>query len=152
MPPTDPFLELLQRDPRYKREAYDFVRQSLAFAQQVLGLGGMAASQVADLGPDDEPPVEPHLTGQQLCDAIRRFALDQFGLLAKFVLNSWGLHTTGDFGEIVYNLISIGEMKKSEADRREDFDDVYDFEQAFRKDFRLSRREYPRGGRAEREK
>jgi uncharacterized repeat protein (TIGR04138 family) len=57
--------------------------------------------------------------------------------MAKTVLNSWGVNSTGDFGEIVYNLIAIKEMRKSEADRREDFDDVYDFEEAFVRQFEI---------------
>ena len=55
--------------------------------------------------------------------------------MAKVVLNSWGLRTTGDFGEIVYNLIGIGMMKKSKTDRREDFDDVFDFDEELRDPF-----------------
>ena len=58
--------------------------------------------------------------------------------MAQVVLKNWGITRTGDFGEIVYNLINIRMMKKSPADRREDFDDVYDFNQAFREDFRIS--------------
>ena len=58
--------------------------------------------------------------------------------MAKTVLNSWGLHTTGDFGEIVFNLIRIGKMRKTRQDRREDFDDVYDFETGLRQEFRHS--------------
>jgi uncharacterized repeat protein (TIGR04138 family) len=60
-----------------------------------------------------------------------------YGLMAKVVLNSWGVTTTGDFGEIVYRLIEIGEMTKSAHDQREDFDDVYDFTHAFQHDFRI---------------
>jgi uncharacterized repeat protein (TIGR04138 family) len=57
--------------------------------------------------------------------------------MAKVVLNSWGLRKTSDFGEIVYNLIEIGMMKKSKTDRREDFDNVYDFDQAFNEQFEI---------------
>ena len=49
------------------------------------------------------------------------------GYLAKHVLNHWGVRSTGDFGEIVFNLIEIGQMRKTPDDRREDFDDVFDF-------------------------
>ena len=49
-------------------------------------------------------------------------------MLAKNVLNEWGVHTTGDFGEIVFNLIDIGQMKKTDHDRREDFENVFDFD------------------------
>ena len=58
--------------------------------------------------------------------------------MAKCVLNSWGLTRTGDFGEIVYNLIKIGQMRKTKQDRREDFDDVYDFDQALVQEFKIS--------------
>jgi uncharacterized repeat protein (TIGR04138 family) len=58
--------------------------------------------------------------------------------MAKLVLNSWGVANTGDFGEIVFNLIRIGRMRKTRQDRREDFDDVYDFDTAFRQDFRIT--------------
>jgi uncharacterized repeat protein (TIGR04138 family) len=77
------------------------------------------------------------VTGQELCEAIRRFALQQYGLMAKTVLESWGIRKTGDFGEIVFNLIRIGRMRKTPHDRREDFDDVYDFETAFRDEFKI---------------
>ena len=58
--------------------------------------------------------------------------------MAKTVLNSWGVRSTGDFGEIVFNLIRIGHMRKTPQDRREDFDDVYDFDTAFEEEFRIS--------------
>ena len=60
--------------------------------------------------------------------------------MAKLVLASWGIRSTSDFGEIVYNLIRIGKMSKSDDDRREDFDDVYDFEQAFVREYSRSPR------------
>lgn len=87
----------------------------------------------ADLpGPgSQEVREECHVTGQQLCDGIRQYALAQFGLMSKVVLNSWGIHSTSDFGEIVYNLIKVGVLKKSPRDRRSHFDGVYDFDEAF---------------------
>jgi uncharacterized repeat protein (TIGR04138 family) len=132
-----PIFELLDQDKRYKLEAYQFVRDALSFAQDVLGLG---KSQ-----PQDDPPpleseslVEPHLTGQQLCEAVRQYSIEQFGYMAQTVLNNWGIRATGDVGEIVYNLIGIGLMKKSDTDRQEDFENVFDFEQAFCNDFEIT--------------
>lgn len=114
-----PIVELLQQDQRYHIEAYQFVREALAYAQEIMKMPGEGAEG------------EHHITGQQLCEAIRQYALDQYGYMAQTVLNSWGVYSTGDFGEIVYNLIRIKHMKKSTSDRREDFDDVYEFERAF---------------------
>lgn len=123
-----PIIELLQHDQRFHLEAYQFVREALAYAQEILK---MPHQQVESEG-------ERHLTGQQLCEAIRQYALDQYGYMTKTVLNNWGVHSTSDFGEIVYNLIRIKQMKKSDSDRREDFNDVYNFDSAFDPVFELS--------------
>ena len=104
--------------------------EALRYAQQKLGLG---ASSDDDLDPEEEE--ERHVTGQQLCEAIRRYAVQQYGLLSKRVLNHWGIHSTSDFGEIVFNLIEIGQMRKTDTDRREDFDDVFDFDEGLRDAF-----------------
>lgn len=81
---------------------------------------------------------ETHLSGRELCEAVRQYALQQYGFLARQVLANWGIHSTSDLGEIVYNLIRIDVFKKSPSDRREDFNDVYDFEDAFQYDVRTS--------------
>jgi len=128
-----PISQVLKEDKRYKLEAYEFVRDSLSYAQEVMGLG------VSDDRQEGESQaVERHLTGQQLCEASRRYALEQYGLMAKTVLKSWGIHGTTDLGEIVYNLIRIDMMKKSEHDRREDFDEVFDFDQGFDQKFEFT--------------
>ena len=127
--PTHPLSELLRRDKRYRLDAYVFVFDALRFAQDHLGFG--QASSEDELTTEEER----HVTGQQLCEAIRQYAVRQYGALAKNVLNHWGVQSTGDFGEIVFNLISIGQMRKTDSDRREDFDEVFDFEGAFRDTF-----------------
>jgi uncharacterized repeat protein (TIGR04138 family) len=121
-----PIIELLQQDLRYHIEAYQFVREALAYAQETLKMPGQGAEG------------EHHITGQQLCEAIRQYALEQYGYMALTVLNNWGVHRTGDFGEIVYNLIRIKHMKKSDSDRREDFENVYEFATAFEPIFELT--------------
>jgi uncharacterized repeat protein (TIGR04138 family) len=152
-------LQLLRQDPRYKLEAYQFVREGLSFGQSMMGLGDEPPSEDesdemdeademdegdeaqmpgADMPDDWEPPAERHLTGQELCQAIRHYAVDQYGLMAKVVLNSWGINSTSDLGELVYNLIRVGMMKKSKTDRREDFDNVFDFDEAFTREFQIT--------------
>lgn len=135
--------KLLKEDRRYKPEGYQFVQEALNYAQNILEMGEVLPTVINETADDeqisDAPQSERHLTGQQLCEAIRQFAIDQYGLMAQVVLKSWGITTTSDFGEIVYNLINIGCMKKSKSDRREDFDDVYDFDDAFRRDFQITR-------------
>jgi len=160
--PAQELSDLLQRDRRYKIEAYAFVFDALGYAHKVLGMGMVQESEdkpepgggkrsgaePSEPGPSetesgetesaDEPAAgERHLTGQQLCEAIRIFALEQYGYMAKCVLNSWGVHKTGDFGEIVFNLIRIGQMRKTKDDRREDFNDVFDFESGLTQSFQI---------------
>ncbi len=73
-----------------------------------------------------------HVTGQVLCEGLRKMALERYGPLALLVLNSWGLKTTRDFGEIVYLLIRHQWMSAQPTDTIDDFDEVYDFHTAFK--------------------
>ena len=72
------------------------------------------------------------MTGRELCEAVRRLALRQFGLLAATVLGHWGVRSTSDIGDIVYNLIAAGDLEKTPSDSRSDFDNVFDFETALK--------------------
>jgi uncharacterized repeat protein (TIGR04138 family) len=165
--PLQAMRDLLSEDRRYKLEAYQFIREALQYAHEHLEeyqLGdecfGDNDSCGEDLGDDsyraaemslsdfDDELLEDdaetsrrnsrHITGQQLCEACRQYAVNQYGYLARMVLGTWGINSTSDFGELVYNLIQIEQMRKSESDRREDFDGVFDFENAFDPDFQLS--------------
>ena len=141
--PSHPIAKLLEKDPRYKLEAYVFVFEALNYAHKSLGMGTESTSEPLKQPPrkrkaaDEDARPERHLSGQQLCEAIRVYALEQFGYMAKCVLNSWGVTKTGDFGEIVFNLIAVEQMRKTKEDRREDFDDVFDFDAALCKDFKI---------------
>ena len=109
--------EIRTRDPRYAREVYIFVFESLAYTQRALGRSH-------------------HVTGQELLDGIRALAQEQFGYLARTVFNEWGVHTTGDFGRLVFNLVQANLMGKQDSDTPEDFENHYDFAEAFERDWR----------------
>ena len=135
--PDHPIALLLEKDRRYSFEAYVFLFEALHFAQNVLQMG--AESPTEPIAENEEPRGEErHVTGQDLCEAIRRYALDQYGYMAKTVLNNWGLHKTHDFGEIVFNLIRIGQMRKTPSDTQVDFDNIYDFDVAFKQQFKIT--------------
>lgn len=138
--PAQELSDLLRQDRRYKIEAYAFVFDALGYAHKVLGMGAVRSSEEGEgEGGEEGSASERHLTGQQLCEAIRQYALEQYGYMAKCVLNSWGVYKTGDFGEIVFNLIRIGQMRKTKEDRREDFDDVFDFDTGLTQSFQIKR-------------
>ncbi len=105
-------------EPGFRAEAYLFVHEALAYAQQMF----------------KRPH---HVTGQELCIGARQLALERYGRLAKAVLNSWGIFTTDDLGRIVYRLIEAGAMSKTETDRIEDFHSVYDFDEVFVRSYAL---------------
>ena len=121
--PQEMLHNLCRRDPRYPFEAYDFVYQALGYVQQQLKQQGINTE-----GPN-------HVTGQQLAEGCRDFALQEYGLLARTVLKSWNIQATDDIGELVYNLIGIQLMTKNETDRKEDFHHVYDMENEFQRRF-----------------
>jgi uncharacterized repeat protein (TIGR04138 family) len=102
----------MRRDPRYQRAAYDFVREALR--GKLLSLGE-----------------ERHLTARELLESIREIARDSFGPLARTVFEHWGVHSTDDFGQIVFNLIDEDDMGKTDDDHISDFSAVYDFDEAF---------------------
>ncbi len=145
--PSHPVEKLLREDRRYRLEAYAFVFEALNFAHEVLGLGSEKPSEGEQAEKKTrqkakeqakEREAERHLSGQQLCEAIRLYALEQYGYMAKTVLNTWGVTNTGDFGEIVFNLIRIKQMKKTKDDRREDFDNVFEFESGLTRSFQIT--------------
>jgi uncharacterized repeat protein (TIGR04138 family) len=100
------------KDPRYKVDAYLFVLNGLNHT--VSGL---------------EKP--RHVTGQELSEGLRIYAVDQYGPLALTVLESWGVAKTSDFGNIVFNLIGVKLLSKTDNDSIDDFSDVFDFNKAF---------------------
>ena len=117
--PKVPLDQAVAQDGRYPLEAFAFLRDGLERA--VKSVHGEAA----------EAGGARHVTGPQLCQALRDEALERWGLLALHVLNRWNVHSTIDFGNMVYLLVHSGHMRKTEEDSLEDFRDVYDFAEAF---------------------
>ncbi len=72
-----------------------------------------------------------HISGPELLQGIRLYALKEFGPMAKTVLNYWGITETEDFGKIVFLLVEIGLLRKQPEDKIEDFKNVYQFDEAF---------------------
>ncbi|NLP01934.1 MAG: hypothetical protein GX089_05535 [Fibrobacter sp.] len=105
--------EIMERDPRYPINAYEFVLSGLDFYLTSIG-------------------EKRHVSGQEFSVGLLKFAHKQFGLLAPDVLNHWGIKVSDDFGHIVYNMIGAGIMSKTPEDREEDFFGVVDFGEYFK--------------------
>jgi uncharacterized repeat protein (TIGR04138 family) len=111
---------ILAKDPRYQRDAYLFVKDALDHTQKIVG---------------KESREVRHVTGQELLEGIRGYALTQFGPMTDMVFAEWGVTRCEDFGEIVFNMVDIGLLGKTEEDSRADFQNGYRFHDAFRKPF-----------------
>src|SRR5262249_37556801 len=121
--------EIVQRDPRYAYEAYEFVFAALAHTQRRRGKA--PAREPEQVGP------EHHVSGPELLEGVRDLALREFGLMARTVFHRWGIDRTSDFGEIVFNLIEARLMSKTDEDSRADFHNVYDLDQALVRDYQI---------------
>ena len=115
---------ICKEDTRFDRQAYTFVRQALDHT----------VKELKKKSPERTGKSQ-HVTGAELLWGIKTFALDQYGPLTKTVLTNWGIQRCPDFGDIVFNLIEYNVFSKTENDRREDFADLYDFDEAFVKPF-----------------
>ena len=113
--------KILTKDSRFGREAYLFVREALDYTQKMIG----------------KPPTDEirHVSGRQLLDGMREYALSQYGPMVVTVLEEWGIRSGQDFGEIVFNMVEVSWLAKTDKDSRADFAQGYDFEEAFRKPF-----------------
>ena len=78
-----------------------------------------------------------HISGQELLEGVRVLGLRLYGLMAPVVFHHWGLHSTDDFGRIVFEMIDRGEMRKSETDQLSDFHDVYTIDESFAHDYKI---------------
>lgn len=112
---------IVASDPRYHRDAYVFLRDSLDFTtkQQKKAKGATVR----------------HVSGPELLDGVRQYALKEFGPMVLTVFDNWGIHSTEDLGNMVFNLIGAGIFGKTEEDSLKDFKNVYRFEDAFVKPF-----------------
>lgn len=100
------------RESRYDERAYLFVLAALEFVQQRL-------------------PERRHLSGRELAEGCRDLALARYGVLARTVLEHWGITGSSDFGEIVFTLVDTGLLMKQPQDAKEEFVGVFDFHDAF---------------------
>lgn len=116
---------ILEKDSRYHRDAYFFLKEALEHTQKLIG------RKRREVG---------HITGQELLQGIREYALENFGPMAFSVLEEWGVRSCEDFGQMVFLMVDHNILRKTEQDSPDDFKNGYSFEEAFRKPFLPSAR------------
>src|SRR5437762_10165239 len=123
------FEKIRAKDPRFHRDAYLFVKEALDLTTKRVARENKGRPR--------------HITGQELLEGIKELALSQFGPMAMTVFEEWGIHSCKDFGDIVFNMVEIEMLAKTEQDSRADFQGGFDFEEAFRKPFLPSSAQMP---------
>lgn len=115
---------IFERAGGYSPACLPFVRDGLAHTVEMVH--GQPESALLEL--EDE---QRHVTGRQLCLGLRDYALQRYGMMSRVVLNRWGIRSTRDFGHIIFAMVDAGLMRKTDEDTIEDFDGVYEFDEAF---------------------
>jgi uncharacterized repeat protein (TIGR04138 family) len=108
------------REPRFHEHGYLFVLAALEFCQTRL-------------------TERRHITGRELAAACRDLALERFGVMARVVLDHWGIRSTSDIGDIVFTLVELGLLISQPGDTREEFMGVFEFDEAFERDYPWTR-------------
>jgi uncharacterized repeat protein (TIGR04138 family) len=116
--------KIVKDDPRYAVEAYEFVSKAVVFTMLTLG---------RDKTPDH------HISGQELLDGFKRYAIQEFGPMAGEIMKSWGFSNSLDVGNVVFNLVNRKLLGKTENDSISDFKSGFDFEKAFSEPFKTEK-------------
>ncbi len=103
-------------EPRFHEHAYLFVLAALEFSQVRL-------------------TERRHISGAELATACRDLALERFGVMARMVLEHWGVTSTADIGDVVFALVELGLLSSQPTDSKSDFLDVFSFDRAFERDY-----------------
>jgi uncharacterized repeat protein (TIGR04138 family) len=117
----DVLSKIVELDPRYHRDAYMFLRDSLEFTQKVISKANK--NQVR------------HISGKELLNGIREYALLTYGPMTATVFAEWGIRSCEDFGNMVFLMVENNLLRKQEQDSPADFKNGYSFDEAFRKPF-----------------
>ncbi|MCE9561374.1 MAG: hypothetical protein K8U57_04910 [Planctomycetes bacterium] len=134
-------LDLCREPPHFAYEAYDFVCDAVTFTQERLGRAE----------PDDEEePVDHHVSGAELLLGVCDLAVSTFGMMAPVVFKQWNVRTTDDVGRMVFNLIRVGRLSKSDRDTPEDFHDLFDLPRTLADGFELTIEDRPSMKRSDR--
>jgi uncharacterized repeat protein (TIGR04138 family) len=119
--------EIMDRAGGFSPMCFPFIRDGLAHTVEMVH-GNRDDESMLELGLSDE---SRHVSGHELSVGLKDYAIDRYGMMAKSVLNKWGIYHTLDFGKIIFAMVEAGLMRTTEEDQLEDFDGVYDFDDVF---------------------
>ena len=108
------------RERRFQEQAYLFVLAALELCQSRL-------------------TERRHISGSELAWSCRDLAVERYGVLARLVLDHWGVRTTADIGDVVFTMVELGLLISQPGDSRDDFTGVFQFDRAFEREYPWNR-------------
>ncbi len=127
--------DIMNQAGGYSPACFGFIRDGLAHTVEMVH-GNPADQTMLELGLVED---SRHVCGRELCIGLRDYAIERYGMLAKSVLNKWGIHYTRDFGNIIFAMVESGLMRTTDEDNIEDFDSIYEFDDVFSDPARTTR-------------
>ena len=106
---SDSFADIVGKDSRYDARAYALLMDCVHY----LGNEG------------------GRMSSADVMEEFKERALDQYGPMSYTVSSEWGLSSTEDIGEMMFNLVEFRRVRKDEDDRQEDFCGGHDFREVF---------------------
>jgi uncharacterized repeat protein (TIGR04138 family) len=114
-------VSIMKRDQRFDPHAYFFLKDALDFTLKRIA--------------DADGGQARHVSGPELLEGFRDYALEQFGPMASTLMREWGIRQGGDVGDMVFHLIEEQVFGKQDSDSREDFCGVFDLEDSLVRPF-----------------
>lgn len=108
--------EIRRRDGRFRPDAYAFIMDVLEYT-----IRGLEERR--------------HVSAGEMLDGMCRFAHERYGVMSWTVLDNWGIRSTGDIGDIVFQLVDVGVLSRQDGDSRDHFDEVFDLHLALERDY-----------------
>ncbi len=127
--------DIMDQAGGYSPACFGFIRDGLAHTVEMVH-GNPADQTMLELGLVED---SRHVCGRELCIGLKDYAIDRYGMLAKSVLNKWGIHYTRDFGNIIFAMVDAGLMRTTDEDSIEDFDAIFEFDDVFSDPARTTR-------------
>jgi uncharacterized repeat protein (TIGR04138 family) len=113
--------KIIDKDSRFQPEAYSFINDAVVYTVSKI-------NAVRDRE-------ERHISGLELLEGIKEFAISQFGPMAYEVLSNWGLKDSLSIGHVVFNMVDYQLLGKSKNDTISDFDNSFFLEEELLKPF-----------------
>ncbi len=123
------------KNKKFPPEAYRLILEVLNATVKLISNRQLQPSApYAENRATDEKGHEFHISGRELLAGFKIYMREEYGNLALLLLERWGITSTEDVGQIVFDMVEQGKMTRREADTIDDFKDVYDFSEVFSPD------------------